>query len=94
MSQDPSKDSKEDNLFDMIRSFTSIYIGVVQKNPHLPRFIVNELGKNPERLLELISSSQNAELKKTFQNSVREAAMRGEIIEVDADQLFANMISC
>lgn len=84
---------KDEHLFDMIRSFTSIHIDTVQKNARLPRFIVSELGRNPERMIKLIDNSKEFDIRKKFEKAVREAVMLDEIIEIDPNQLFSNMLS-
>ena len=40
-------------LFEKIEFFVSAYLNVIMKNPHIPGFIINELNRNPQRLVSI-----------------------------------------
>ena len=47
--------SSNKSLEDKIKEFVKEYLELLQKNPHLPQFILQELNRNPDRLVELMS---------------------------------------
>lgn len=69
------------------------YLSMLMINPNLPRFVLNELNKNPERF---IARHLDAKVKAAFQNfsdSVDAEAAKGLIKKIDARQLFTNLLS-
>ncbi len=44
-----------DDLFTKIERFVFNYLTIIEKNPHIPGFIINELSSNPDRLVEIIN---------------------------------------
>lgn len=44
----------EGDFFFKIENFVHTYLSIIEKNPHLPGFIINELGSNPDRLVGII----------------------------------------
>lgn len=44
----------QEDFFIKIEHFVHAYLSVMEKNPHIPGFIINELGSNPERLVGII----------------------------------------
>jgi TetR/AcrR family transcriptional regulator len=84
---------EENHLFDKVRSFVSIYVDVIQHNPRIPRFIISELNRNPERMFKMMNERKKFDATKVFKGSVAQAIEDGDIIEIDAHQLFTNMLS-
>jgi TetR/AcrR family transcriptional regulator len=46
----------EMNLHDKIEFFVDNYISMLEKNPYLPLFVINELSRNPDRFVDKIKS--------------------------------------
>ncbi|MCW3083131.1 MAG: TetR/AcrR family transcriptional regulator [Bacteroidetes bacterium] len=69
------------------------YMGMLMKNPALPRFVLNELNKNPD---QFIAKHFKKDIKDAFANfsaSVKKEADNGTIKQIDGHMLFMNMIS-
>ena len=69
------------------------YMALLARNPNLPRFVLNELNKNPE---QFVARHVNKDLKIAFANfsaSVQKEADGNRIRQIDARQLLMNMIS-
>jgi TetR/AcrR family transcriptional regulator len=69
------------------------YMNMLAKNPFLPRFVLNELNKNPDKFL---AKHVNSSMKSTFSSfvkSVQKEVDAGHIRPIDARQLFINIIS-
>jgi TetR/AcrR family transcriptional regulator len=84
---------EESHLFEKVRNFVSIYIDAIQHNPLIPRFIISELNRNPERMFRFMSEVKKFDATLVFQQAVRDAVKTGEIDDIDAHQLFTNMLS-
>ncbi len=84
---------EENHLFDKIRSFVSIYVDAIQRNPRIPKFIISELNRNPERMFKMMNEKKKFDATKVFKESVAQAVENGDIVEIDAHQLFTNMLS-
>ena len=47
----------------LVEAFVGKYIGLLRDNPYIPHFIIHELNRNPERIVEQIQSSKFDRLK-------------------------------
>ncbi|MCB0762574.1 MAG: TetR/AcrR family transcriptional regulator [Flavobacteriales bacterium] len=83
----------EEDIFEIIRTFTAVYIDTVQRKPGIPRFVLTELGKNPERMMRLLDRTKKAEMVKTFERALSRAVEKDEVVDISANQLFANILS-
>jgi AcrR family transcriptional regulator len=85
-----ASEGSEGHIFDKIRSFTDIYIGALLKYPQIPLFILHELGRNPDRIVELVKSSGiNPNI---FLKVIEAEIQKGTIAKVDPHQLMVNML--
>ncbi len=82
----------DSDLFEKIRKFTESYISFVIKHPYLPNFVIQELNKNPEFVLNLQSEKHFPSIDK-FKLQVSDAIKQGVIRPIEAEQLFINIIS-
>lgn len=73
-----------------IRSFVSHYIDTLIQNPHLPAFVLHELQRKPERILNIIKSS-GIQPKITAHMLQREID-EGKIMPISMQHLIVNMI--
>lgn len=84
--QDPGQ-----SVFDKIRLFVEKYISLIQENPYLPGFILNELNQRPGRLVGVFKSSG---LKLDyFYSQIEKEVKEGKIEPVEPEHLLVNMIS-
>lgn len=85
--------SMEIPLEEKINLMVDTYMNIVARNSALPRFVLNELNKDPDRF---IAKHVNKEIKgifENFENSVRKEVQQGKIKAIDSRQLFMNMMS-
>jgi TetR/AcrR family transcriptional regulator len=82
-------------LTDKIIFFVEHYIDFIMRNPQIPSFIIHELDRNPQRVVELIGNKtgiiKNNAFGK-FAESVKQEADKGNIIPIDPEQLIVNVI--
>lgn len=80
------------SLFDKIKDFSKNYISFVTKHPYLPNFIIQELNRNPEFLVQLIATKEFPSFEK-FKKQVQENIDAGIIRQIHTEQLFINLLS-
>lgn len=84
--------SSDDDICEKITDFAYNYTTFMVKHPYLPNFILQALNRNPEFANELISSKSIPGIKK-FKNQIDEAAEKGKIKNISAEQLFINILA-
>jgi len=84
--------NSDQNICRKIKNFSKNYTSFMIKHPYLPNFILQELNRNPEFVKELISTKTFPSMK-NFQNQIREAVADKKIREIEAEQLFINILS-
>ena len=78
-------------LFEKIRLFTSQYIELFKENKYLPGFVLHELNRNPERIVEFIS---NVGIEpEIFMKQIQEEVDKGAINPIYPYDLFINMLA-
>ena len=82
----------DSELFDKIRNFTNNYISFVIVHPYLPKFVIQELNKNPDFLEKLRTEKDFPNIEK-FKIQVENAITLGIIKPIGSEQLFINIIS-
>ncbi|MBN2638693.1 MAG: TetR/AcrR family transcriptional regulator [Bacteroidales bacterium] len=80
-----------EDIFGFIEKVVPSYISVLEKNPYLPSFILNEVNRNHEGILNIIQTSDldKSKLKKILENNI---AM-GKIIPITLEQLIVDILS-
>jgi AcrR family transcriptional regulator len=81
----------EERLFNKIERFTDAYITLLQNNPYLPGFVIHEVNRNPEKIVNLIRMS-GVSPEKLGQQIIAEAEA-GIIHPVDPRHLIINLLS-
>lgn len=82
--------SSDADLFEKIRSFVDAYISALLQYPQIPLFILHELRRNPDRVVELIKSTGiNPDI---FLNIIKQEIKKGTIAPIDPHQLLVNML--
>ena len=80
-------------LFTKIKNFVDSYIDIILKNPLIPRFVINELNRNPDLFIEKVNLIKNRPNVNVFIQQLHEKGMAGEIRKVDPVHFFMHMIS-
>lgn len=82
-------------LFDKVRDTVAQHIDFIAANPDLPRFMVNEVFYNPERLkyVSELMQSHAPLLVANLQHEIDDLAARGECRKVDARMLLLDIVS-
>lgn len=78
-------------LFEKIETFVGRYIDVISKDPFIPSFIVSELQRDPERLLQMLRDKLPS--KEAFNYQVQAAMKEGLIYPTDPQHLLVDMLS-
>lgn len=73
-----------------LETVVELYIDNIARNPELPRFVLHELGQNPNFIAEVMPGVSTRPT--AFMAQVNEAAERGEIRAVNPIQLLADII--
>ena len=82
--------TSESDFFDKIRSFIDAYISALLQYPQIPLFILHELRRNPDRVVELIKSTGiNPAI---FLDFIKQEIKNGTIMPIDPQQLLVNML--
>ena len=76
---------------DKIRAWVDAYITALSQNPQIPQFILHELHRNPERIVELIKST-GLDPEMVFAQ-IRHEMEKGHIRPMDPRQLIVNMLA-
>lgn len=82
----------DSSIENKIRNFTSDYIDFIIKQPYLPSFIIHEINRNPQFIIQLQNNPAFPNLDKFKQQVAHEIELK--IIQpVSAEQLFVNILS-
>lgn len=90
--------SSEKPLFEKIEVFVDSYISLLINHPYIPRFIINELSRNPDRVVEFIdkitgSSDYRNNLFSKLEIQIQKEIKEGKINFIEPKQLIINMIA-
>jgi AcrR family transcriptional regulator len=80
-----------ENLFVKIERFIHTYLGIIEKNPHLPGFILNELSINPQRL-EATLSLMNLDFQPIYEGIEAEVEKK-TIRAIEPKELIINILA-
>ncbi len=69
------------------------YMNILARNSALPRFVVTELNKDPDKFIAKHLNSSMKNVFTSFEESVQKEIKAGNIREIDSRQLFINMVS-
>ena len=85
----------EKPLFEKIEYFVETYITLILKNPHIPGFIINELNRNPERLVSIFELTPivKRNIFGKFEELIKDEIKKGTVRPIEAEQLIINIIS-
>lgn len=83
----------ETPLHEKIDMLVDQYLSIMLKHPALPRFVLNELNKNPDRFIKQHFNREMKEALNAFQKSIELEVKKGTIRNIDARQLLMNLMS-
>lgn len=79
------------SLFDKIELFAGTYIDLLLENPHIPGFLVNEVAKNPSRIVSVLK--MNGVDPDIMRSQLKKEVDAGVIRPLKVEDLMANLIS-
>jgi TetR/AcrR family transcriptional regulator len=82
---------EQDDIFELIRKFVSMYIDIIMKNPFIPLFVLNEVNrKNTGVFIQAIKAAGiNPQV---FRKRIEKDVEKGLIRPIDPNQLLINTI--
>jgi TetR/AcrR family transcriptional regulator len=80
-------------LLEKIPDFFALHIGFVQANPMIPHFIISEISRNPQIILNGFRAFQQEGLFEKFASDVRASVQKGEIKPIEPTDLIINLLS-
>ena len=85
----------EKSVFEKIEFIVDNYINLLHKHPYIPGFIINELNRNPQMLVQLFEKNvqfKEINLFEKFDNQLQDEVNKGIIRLVDSRNLMTNVI--
>ena len=82
----------DSSIEEKVKKFTSNYISFISKHPYLPNFIIQELNRNPNFVLNLKENKNFPNIEK-FKKQVDEEVSKGILKPISAEQLFINIVA-
>ncbi len=79
------------DVYSKIRKFAYEYITMLQEKPHIPGFIIHELGTNPDRLTKIFGKL-DIDIS-NFKKQIKKEVDNGNIKNIQAEQLIINLLS-
>jgi len=83
----------EASLFEKIENFVESYISFISLNPFLPGFILHEINRHPEEMVKMMLSNDKRPNLNKFFLQVESEIRKKNIIAIQPEQLFINMLS-
>lgn len=80
-------------LLEKIDHFCGTYIGMMARNAYLPRFVIHEISKHPDRFVSQLGKHHHLPDLQVFSKQVEQEAAAGRIRPIDPRQLLVNMLS-
>ncbi len=85
--------NSEQPLFEKIESFCEEYIAVVEQNPYLPLFVLNEINQNPDYFLSKVWTGASKPNPQKFLEQIETEVEKGTIKRISPMHLLMNLIS-
>jgi TetR/AcrR family transcriptional regulator len=79
------------SLFEKIKLFVDTYLDLLLENPYIPGFLVNEVSRNPSRLVSTLK--KNGVNPNIMREQLRKEIAAGIIRPMKVEDLMANLIS-
>jgi AcrR family transcriptional regulator len=85
--------SADTDLPTKIEQFCHTYIMVVSRNSYLPRFVINEISRQPDAFIARLRKRGEIPNGQLFFDQVKREVEAGNIRPIDGKQLLVNMLS-
>lgn len=83
----------DETVENKIRFFFDKHISILQKNPNLPIFMINEINQSPERIIKIAAQANLDGIYKNFFGQIEEGIKNGTYREVDPMQVMTTILS-
>jgi TetR/AcrR family transcriptional regulator len=84
----------DDSLFEKIEKFVGEYLSIINANPLVPLFVVNELTRHPERFLQkLFATTEGGPKLAKLISQVQDEVNKGNIKPIAPANLIINIIA-
>jgi len=80
-------------LLEKIELFCATYIGMMARNAYLPRFVISEISKHPDRFVNQLRKHHHLPELNFFYNQVAQEVAAGRIRPTDPRQLLVNILA-
>jgi len=81
-----------DDVFMFIEKFVTAYMTMLQQNIYLPNFILNEMHRNHENIVQIFESERVIQNVPKLEKMIKKSVEGGEIIPITAENLIIDMI--
>ena len=81
-----------DDVFMFIEKFVTAYMTMLQQNIYLPNFILNEMNRNHENIVQIFESERVIQNVPKLEMMIKKSVETGEIIPITAENLIIDMI--
>ncbi len=85
--------SSETDIFKKIEILTEKYIDTFINDPYLPLFVIHELARDPNKILQIMQSNQIHNKIPNISNAITAAILEKQIRPIRPQQLIVNIIS-
>ena len=88
--------ASEKNILIKISSFIDTYMDLMLQNPFLPRFIITEINRNPQVVVEKFNAIGAEIIRKNIrllEKQIKDEAQKGSIKYIDPKQLISSIIA-
>lgn len=83
--------NSDEDFFVKLRNFVNAYLTIIEKNPHLPGFIIHEISNRPEKLQNILGHL-NIDMNPIL-NDIEDEMKKGRIRKMNPQHLLINVIS-
>jgi AcrR family transcriptional regulator len=81
-----------DDVFMFIEKFVTSYIAMLEQNIYLPNFILNEMHRNHENIVQIFESEKVIQNVPKLEKMIQKSVEAGEIVPITAENLIVDMI--
>lgn len=81
-----------DDVFEFIEKFVTTYIAMLEQNVYLPNFILNEMHRNHENIVQIFESEKIIKNIPRLEKMIKKSVEAGKIVPVTAQNLIVDMI--
>lgn len=88
--------ASEEPILEKIDFFVDNYIDLLQKHPYIPGFVINELNRNPQILVNIFEKNtliKEDNIIQKLENQIKHEVQAGLIKPIDARNLLVNIIA-